>query len=91
MENKTERFIVYATESWNYDTAQFESKDLFDFAREMDSWFWWNMEKIILIVDKDYIDPYFWNELEKAFWNTIETQKLLRKIIASVFNLSSLQ
>lgn len=88
MENKTERFVIYATESWDYETAEFEAKDLFDFAREMDDWFWWKMDDIILIVDKAYIDPFMWNELEKAFGDSVETQKLLKKIVNSVFNLS---
>ena len=87
MENKTERLVIYATESWDYDTAEFEAKDLFDFAREMDDWFWWKMDDVILVLDKAYIDPYMWNELSKAFGNSVETQKLLRKIVNSVFNL----
>lgn len=46
------------------------------------------MDDIILIVDKAYIDPFMWNELAKAFGNSVETQKLLKKIVNSVFNLS---
>lgn len=81
MENKTERFVIYATESWDYETAEFEAKDLFDFAREMNEWFWWSMKEIVLIIDKAYIDPFFRNEYAKAFWNSVETQILLKKLL----------
>lgn len=81
MENKTERFVIYTTESWDYETAEFEAKDLFDFAREMNERFWWSMKEIVLIVDKVYIDPFFRNEYAKAFWNSVETQILLKKLL----------
>lgn len=84
MEHKaTERFIVYQDSSFDYETAEFEAKDLFDFAREMSDWFWWSMEWIILILDKDRIDTLFWNEYEKTCGNSAWRQNLLKRLVNS--------
>lgn len=83
----TKRFIVYQDCSFDYETAEFEAKDLFDFAREMNDWFWSNMEWIVLILDKDDIDPLFWNEYEKTCGNSAWRQNLLKKLVNSYRNL----
>lgn len=87
MEPKTtQRFVVYQDSSFDYEVAEFEAKDSFDFAREMCDWFWWSMEWIVLILDKDNINPLFWDDYEKTFGNSAWRQDLLKKLVDSYRN-----
>ena len=58
-------FGIYKNGSWYY-TFTFGANDLFDFTREMDDWFGWDISCVKLIMPDDEVDVVFKNALSES-------------------------
>lgn len=58
-------FWIYKNDSWYY-TFSFDANDLFDFTREMDDWFGWDISCVKLIMPDDEVDVAFKNALSES-------------------------